>query len=371
MTVVCIMLSLFCSAPGFVPTKPLTPLPGYDWTAPLKRAAGEPAPPPLPVEQVVAGFMDYVSKSPLYDAKAKSFVKEQRDKTNPDALKDFICLAYSILSPDFKKGLDLIDEDKGAEAAKVMERLSHSNDPYLATTAANLAATTMIELDDIDGCLNMLQGVCNAHKPIERYTTASDNFRFLLGYCQVHDLQYAEAYASFEDFLKNYPQAPERLRVTASQILTELSRRTPHQLGDVRDLLDYARRRLTQQDVGEKVIERQQEALALLDTLIEEAQQQEQNKQNQKQNKGKGSPKPGEESGGKAGSGAKRSTLPTGQAGETNLSKTRAKPGDAWGKMPPRQRDEILQSLQKQFPTQYRELLEQYYKQLAKDAPAP
>jgi hypothetical protein len=39
--------------------------------------------------------------------------------------------------------------------------------------------------------------------------------------------------------------------------------------------------------------------------------------------------------------------------------------------MPPKQREEILQSIQKQFPSRYRDLLEQYYKQLAKDQPAP
>ena len=36
-----------------------------------------------------------------------------------------------------------------------------------------------------------------------------------------------------------------------------------------------------------------------------------------------------------------------------------------------RQKIGIIQSLQQQFPSQYRELLEQYYRQLSKDAAAP
>jgi len=71
------------------------------------------------------------------------------------------------------------------------------------------------------------------------------------------------------------------------------------------------------------------------------------------------------------GGGAQRSTLPTGPGSVGELRSNRARPGEMWGKMPPHDREQLLQTLQKQFPSQYRELLEQYYKQLAKDAPTP
>ena len=41
-----------------------------------------------------------------------------------------------------------------------------------------------------------------------------------------------------------------------------------------------------------------------------------------------------------------------------------------WGRMPPKERERILQSMQEQFPNRYRELLEQYYEHLAKETPA-
>ena len=52
--------------------------------------------------------------------------------------------------------------------------------------------------------------------------------------------------------------------------MTELSRRAPGQIGDVRDLLEYARRRIKQGETGEPVMQRQHEALALLDALIKD-----------------------------------------------------------------------------------------------------
>ena len=44
-----------------------------------------------------------------------------------------------------------------------------------------------------------------------------------------------------------------------------------------------------------------------------------------------------------------------------------AKPGEEWGKMRPEDREKILQSLRRSFPSRYRDLVEQYYKQLAKE----
>lgn len=361
-------LAVYSVSPTWMPKNLPDPVPGYDWMAPRKRAPGKPAPPPVPHEKVVADFLQYVSNNETYDTEARTFVSEQRERTKPDELGEFINLVLSILSADFKHGLDMLDEDKPDDAATVFEALSQVEDPFLAVAAANFAATAMIEIEQIDRCQAMLDRVRKTHKPVERYTTASDQFRFMLGYCQVHNLAYEHAYATFEDFLKNHPRAPERLRISASQILTELARRVPGRLGDVRDLLSYARRKLGHGATDDDVLNRQDEAIELLDILIEEAEDQE------KQGgggDGEGGGQGGGDSGGNQPSGgARRSTLPQGEGRIGELRKTRAKPGEMWGKMPPKEREQILQTLQKQFPSQYRELLEQYYKQLAKDAPA-
>ncbi|MCG8404005.1 MAG: hypothetical protein MI923_02285 [Phycisphaerales bacterium] len=363
----CLTVAVFSVSLAWMPKNLPDPVPGYDWMAPKKRAPGKPAPPPVPAEKVVADFLDHVSNHGAYDADARAFVTQQRNRTEPDGLSEFINLAFSILSPDFKRGLDLLDEDNPTEAAGVFEVLSESEDPFLAVAAANFAATAMIEIEQIDRCHAMLDRVRKAHPPVEQYTTASDQFRFMLGYCQVHNLAYEQAYATFEDFLKNHPNAPERLRVSATQILTELSRRAPGRLGDVRDLLNYARRKIGLGFTDDDVLDRQDEAVELLDILIEEAEEQEQ--QGGGGGEGGGGKSGGDSGGQQPSGGAQRSTLPQGEGRIGELRKTRAKPGEMWGKMPPKEREQILQTLQKQFPSQYRELLEQYYKQLAKDAP--
>lgn len=364
-----IILILATTALALPPKKMPDTLPGYDWTAVPKRARGKPAPPPVPVEQVIADFLGYIESADAYDAKSREFVAAQRAETDAERLPEFLTSAYSVLSKDFTKALDLIDGDRVGDAATAFETLSSSDDPYLSVTAANLGATAMIELDQVDRCLEMLDRVRRAHDPIESYTTASDHFRFILGYCQVHNLQYRDAYATFEDFLKNHPNAPERLVVGARQILTELDRRAPGRIGDVRDIMHYARRKISNGRLDEDLIVKQHEAVALLNSLIKEAEDQE--NQGQGDGEGGGGGKGGGDSGGKKdpGGGAQRSTKPQGHGDVGELRRQRARPGEMWGKMPPRDREELLQTLQKQFPSQYRELLEQYYKQLAKDAP--
>lgn len=315
-------------------------------------------------DQVLADFLKHVAASGDYQQSARDFVVGRT--ASGESPRKTINSSLAVLSPAFKTGLDHLFEDRFKEAAAMLEKLAGGSDPFLAVAAADLATSALVELDEIDRCRQMLTGVFEAHEPIDRYTPAPEGLRFMVAYCQVHDLEYAAAFESLESFLETYPDAPERLRTSAVQMLTELARRAPGQLGDVFDLLRYAQRKISHGEVGRPVVKRQKEAIELLDALIEEAEQQEQEGQ------GSGGGGGGGSSGGdQSGGGAKRSTLPGGQATEGELRRKRARPGEAWGKMPPKERERILQDLQKQFPSRYRDLLEQYYEQLAKDSDEP
>jgi tetratricopeptide (TPR) repeat protein len=317
--------------------------------------------------KIIADFVQAVEANQDYDARGRAFVKEAYAQRSDSLNASFINECLAVLSPAFRAGLELMENDRVADAADVFATLSEGSEPYLAVAAANQAAAALVELEDIERCQTILEHVDETHDPVDRYTLSPDNYFFMLGYCRVHTLKYDEAEEILKAFLTRYPEAPQRLRITAQQILTELQRRSPGKLGDVRDLMALAGRRMRRGDAGEDVIKPQTEALAMLDKLIEEAKDQE----NSKSNSGGGSSSRSKKSG-KQGQmpkgGAARSMLPEGQGTEGELRKTRAKPGAEWGKMPPKQREQILQSLQKEFPGRYRELLEQYYESLAKDA---
>ncbi|MFO0974093.1 MAG: hypothetical protein U1A27_11755 [Phycisphaerae bacterium] len=141
----------------------------------------------------------------------------------------------------------------------------------------------------------------------------------------------------------------------------------------MRDLMDFAERELRHGRTDQPVRDRQTEAITLLDKLIEEANQREQEQQQNAKNarSGKKSQSP---NGGKPGSThAQRSVLPRGAAPpEAELRKVgKARPGQSWGAMPPKEREALLQSLQREFPSQYRDLVEQYYRQVGTDSGQP
>ena len=294
-------------------------------------------------QAVVADFVKSVAANEDYDARGRAFVKEAFDKRKDSLTSSFINESLSILSPAFRAGLELMENDRIAEAADIFSTLSEGSDPYLAVASANQAAAALVELEDIERCETLLDRVAKAHAPIDRHTLAADHFTFMLGYCQ-------------------------RLRLTAEQILTELERRSPGRLGDVRDLMALAGRRMRRGDAGDDVLKPQEDAVAMLNKLIDEAKEQENSKSNSSGGGSSSKSKQGGAKGSTPSGGATRSTLPGGESREGELRKTRARPGAEWGKMPPKQREQILQSLQREFPGRYRELLEQYYESLAKDA---
>ena len=251
-----------------------------------------------------------------------------------------------------------------------MAPLTKDPDPYLAANAAVFELRSLVERTDLEAAHTRLTELGKDEAALRMHTLLAADVRFLTGYCQLHTLAYQAALETLESFEKDYPNAPERLRVTAKQIVQELKRRKPDGLGDVADLMAYAGRRLGIGVSGLAVVEKQIKAVALLDELIKQAEEKESKDGECKACEGKGCKacKGGAPKGNQTPSSpAAQSLLPGGSARIGDLRKTIARPGASWGSMPQAERDRILQAIKKNFPTRYRKLVEQYYKQLAKD----
>ena len=160
-------------------------------------------------------------------------------------------------------------------------------------------------------------------------------------------------------FLRNYPDASQRLVIAAQQMLAELGNRESGKIGEVVDLMKFCGRRLYHADGSEVVQTRQQRVIDILDRLIEEAEEKEKNSCKSGSAAGGGGQSPNNP--------LQQSQLPGGEAGEGSLRNgRRANPAEVWGSMPPAQRERVLQALREGFPSRYRRLVEQYYEELAK-----
>ncbi|MDR0327663.1 MAG: hypothetical protein LBI05_05130 [Planctomycetaceae bacterium] len=130
------------------------------------------------------------------------------------------------------------------------------------------------------------------------------------------------------------------------QTKEEETEKISRQMNDIRRRLGLGRT-----DDGTQDAER--DALKSLDKLIEQLEQQRQ-RQRARGNEGQQSNNPAEES----------ERLK--QKGPGNVDRRDFAQGDNWGNLSPKDRDEALLKIEKEFPAYYRDIIEQFFREMAK-----
>lgn len=315
-------------------------------------------------DSVTARFVEHVKASQSYATSVKEFLDEQwAERKEDDDADAFLLEALALVSEDFRAGLDAFRQDRHTDCVKIMEGLADDEDPFASANAAVFVVRALVAADDLVEAEQHIARLLALPARLTDYTHASAEMHYLRAYCQLGNLKYADAMASFGEFLDRFPDAPQRLRMTATQMLAELRQHILGGIGEVTDLMDYSARRLASADSATHVQERQQAAVDILDTLIEEAEEREKNSdgggggnssRNQQQQ-----PNPGNQP-------MPDSRLPDGPTSRGGALRDRvARPGEAWGAMREADRERIIQHLKDRFPDRYRQLVEQYYQQLA------
>jgi hypothetical protein len=307
-----------------------------------------------PVDRFIAS-LDAQATLPL---EAREMIRRSWKDCGDCDGEEFLTQGLAVLSARFREGLDAYDADQYEKCATIMRDLIAHANPFVSAQARVYEIKSLVSADHLLEAGARIAALGPDGKAlVEQYSYFLAEVTFLRAYCLLADLEYAAAGDALSDFVADFPGAPPRLTVPARQMLLELGNRRPGRIGDVVDLLDYSRRRLGHVDFGPRVQERQQRAVALLDRLIEEAQQREQG----------GGGSSGRTRGRSPSAPAPHSQLPDGEAEEGPLRDgRRADPAEVWGAMPPTQREQVLQALKESFPSRYRQLVEQYYEELAK-----
>jgi hypothetical protein len=302
-------------------------------------------------------------------AEAAQMIRERWAACTDCDPEEFLTQALAVVSDDFRAALDAYDADDYIECAARMEELVKSEDPFIAVNAAAYQAKSLIAADRTLEAHQIIKSLNeNSADRLTTYSYFAPEMSFLDGYCLLADLQYDAASVALNTFLAQHGAASPRLEIAAKQILLELANRQEGQIGEVVDLMQFSQRRLKNADAGESVQTRQKRILELLDAMIQEAEEQEQQQQasssgSQQQQQGQQQNQGGQQ----PSNPMQDSSLPGGPGGEGNLREARrANPGETWGQLPPAERERILQALRDSFPSRYRQLVEQYYEELAK-----
>lgn len=337
------------------------------------------ASPCLAVEPIER-FMEELDQFPGLTEEARGFLRDGWKACDGCDPPEFLTQGLALLSPRLREGLDAYDQGDYGACLERMASLRDNENLFVATHAAIYEIKSLMALDrPVDAAPLIDKLLADGGTGLAATSYALAEVSFLRAVSLLADLQYEAAAQALEGFLSDFPDAPQRLSVSAEQMLGELANFQPGKIGEVVDLMDYSRRSLTGGALGEVLHERQDRILDLLDRLIKQAEQQEQaskdgssssqsqgggqqQQQQQQQQQGKpgGSPDP-------QANPMPSSQLPGGAGDQGQLrGGRRASPAEAWGSMPPAERERILQALRDSFPSRYRQLVEQYYEELAK-----
>ncbi len=157
-----------------------------------------------------------------------------------------------------------------------------------------------------------------------------------------------------ERLLERDDQGPRRYQILARLMQSDLRALKEDSLDHIARRMDDIERRLDLGRAGPKVRTIQDGVIKSLDKLIKDREAQQQQQQQQASQGGNMQPQsPAPDSTPMAGKGK-------GEVTRRNLGNQAG-----WGNLPPKQREEAMQQIGREFPSHYRDVVEQYFRKLA------
>jgi|694.fasta_scaffold00028_117 hypothetical protein len=179
-----------------------------------------------------------------------------------------------------------------------------------------------------------------------------------------HLLKKNECLANLQLLLQRQDELPARYRQLAQLMQADIKPLEPDSLDEIARMMTDVQRRLDLGRAGQTVRDEEDSIVKKLDKLIEQVEQQAQ--QMQQQQAGGGQGQQGQNAQQPAGQPMDDSRI-AGTSGPGDVDQKQLDDRSAWGNLPPAQRQEALQRLTEELPTHYRDVIEGYFRQLAKD----
>lgn len=315
------------------------------------------------IEKLNQAFLAHVRALGTEHAIARTTIIEGWEQTYRGQLAEsFVPDALAVLYPTYYEALQAFDAERPADVVRLLKPLLSHEDPFLAANAEYFRVRALVSLGRYEEIETALASIEQRTDHYVAHTPYAPHLWFIKAFCEARNLRFEQATQTLQTLETQFGTVPEAVSVGAAQLLLEIQRREQGTLGEVATVMDYVADRLNTADGTENVQRRQKQIIAMLDRLIEQQEQKEQ------QCGGGSSQRPGKsDKPPQAAQNPKQdSNAPggSGQIGDLHAA-PKADPGEEWGKLPPAERERILQSIRERFPSRYRQLVEQYYRALA------
>jgi hypothetical protein len=154
--------------------------------------------------------------------------------------------------------------------------------------------------------------------------------------------------------LEQQQQIPHRYVTVAQLMQADIEPLESDSLDEISRLMDEVRRRLELKRAGTRVRQQEDEVIAKLDKLIKKVEEQQQ----QQQAAAAGNLQPSKPA---------QDSMPMEGKGPGNIDPKQIGSKSGWGNLPPAARQEALQQIGKDLPAHYREVIEEYFRKLARE----
>lgn len=310
--------------------------------------------------QLIESFLSHVdSLESIADRRAE--VKEviaQYDDSITDAVTEGLIQIY----PDYADAVESSDAQEVDEAVRLLTPLTKADDKFLAADATFFLARTLMNSEQYEQAIVHLEKLSD---DLAEFSAHRGPSLYFTGLAQTGLLKKEEAMKSFMRFLKESPDSPERMQVSAWRQLQELHAVEDGKLEDIYRRMDYSRRRLQLAKTDESTQQQQDKIVDMLNKLIKEEEKKEasgscnskkpkpSDGQKDRQAQKPKSPKPSSSKSQQGGS----SSNPNGQAVVKTYDDSPASP---WSRLRDRSRDPANNAVKEKLPARYRDIVERY-----------
>lgn len=306
-------------------------------------------------EQHLLSYMDQLNApAPTREAVRKAW-DETKDSVKGPALLDRLLNACGILEPRIAElNAQLTDPSGSAVYPRDLKWLTSDVPGWMQDTIRLACGRALTQRRLYDEALETLSGL----EIVQVCDPAS--LLFYRATCEHHLLKKKECLGNVKLLLERESELPNRFVQVGHLMAADIEPMKADSLDEVARLMNDVHRRLDLGRAGKRVRDEEEEILKKLDKLIEDienqmqAAQQQAQQANGQQNQSQGRPMEDSQSAG-------------GGKGPGDVDQKNIGDRSGWGNLPPAQRQESLQRLTEDLPSHYREVIEGYFRQLAKD----
>lgn len=325
----------------------------------LEKAATWKWPDVAAIEQHLDSYLDQIQAGEAARTKVLEHWKQTVEASKGPALLERVLTTASLVEPRIAELVARLN-DPGASQIVVKDVPWLSSDvPAWLQDAVRLAigrnlAQRRLYDEALETLTNLdIKQVCDPASLV-----------FYRAVCQHHLLQKKECVTNVELLLERKAELPARFTQVAQLMVADIKPLKNDSLDEVARLMNDVQRRLDLGRAGTRVREEEKEIVDKLEKMIDQIeqqmkqqqqqQQQQQSGQKQQQAQGQGNP-------------MQQSMAPGGPPGAGDVDQKDTGKRDGWGNLPPAERQASLQRMTQELPSHYREVIEGYFRQLAKE----